>query len=144
MTTKRRAPGGEWILSRNGYDVLNADSASVALRMCDAPPRGIDLLLTDVITPEMSGAELIARVEKKLPSVKVVRMSGYRSEAGKRRCLLNASRVFVQKALTPNTLLRELREALDRVGNYGSPLCKTPVQKTCARASDLARGVRSW
>ncbi|HWA77620.1 MAG TPA: ATP-binding protein [Polyangiaceae bacterium] len=108
----RRAVHG--ILSRNGYHVLLAETATQALSLCDSQARRIALMVTDVIMPEMSGAELIALVEKKLPSLRIVCMSGYTGEASTRRGILEAGRVFVQKPLTPETLLRKVREALDR------------------------------
>lgn len=65
------------ILEKYGYEVIAAESAPDALRIVEANGRRFDLLLTDLIMPELSGAELAARVQQIAPAVRVLFMSGY-------------------------------------------------------------------
>ncbi len=65
------------VLERHGYKVLSAQSPSDALASCEKYRGKIDLLITDVIMPEMNGKELKERLEVKYPDIKVLFMSGY-------------------------------------------------------------------
>jgi PAS domain S-box-containing protein len=65
------------VLERAGYQVLTARHGADALRVLDEHGAGVDVLLSDVVMPEMGGVELAARVAERLPGVRVVLMSGY-------------------------------------------------------------------
>jgi signal transduction histidine kinase/CheY-like chemotaxis protein len=65
------------LLRRHGYTVLAAESARAALALLDDHRGPLDLLLTDVVMPDMSGADLAARVAARVPGVKVLYMSGH-------------------------------------------------------------------
>lgn len=65
------------LLDRSGYNVLKAESAAEALALSQAKVEGIDLVITDVIMPNMSGMELGARLRRLRPELRLLFMSGY-------------------------------------------------------------------
>ena len=65
------------MLEESGYRVLSAANGSDALRLCTTNPEHIDLLLTDVVMPQMRGVEVARRVARIRPGLRVLFMSGY-------------------------------------------------------------------
>lgn len=106
----RKAARG--ILRRNGYQVIEAKSASLALELAAAGGR-FDLLLTDVSMPQLGGMQLIERLRSLRPDLRAVCMSGYAEEAALRHGVVQPGVAFVQKPLTPEALLSKVREALE-------------------------------
>ncbi|HEY0005583.1 MAG TPA: PAS domain S-box protein [Pyrinomonadaceae bacterium] len=102
------------ILEESGYTVLEAPNGGAALLLCEQHEGEIDLLLTDVVMPELSGRQLAERLEKIRPRIKVVYMSGYTADAVLRRGALEDEAKFIQKPFTPDALLHKVREALER------------------------------
>jgi CheY-like chemotaxis protein len=100
------------ILQRNGYRVLEAKDGADALRVAEQQPN-IDLLLTDVVMPHMSGAETAMRLLAIRPGLKLLYMSGYTDNAVVLHGVLRSEAAFVQKPITPNALLAKVREVLD-------------------------------
>jgi CheY-like chemotaxis protein len=102
------------ILERFGYTVLEAANGADAL---SAAQQGgaIDLLLTDVVMPEMSGRELVDRFAKLRPKTRVLFMSGYTDDAIVRHGVLRPGTAYLQKPFSPDTLGRKVREVLDSV-----------------------------
>jgi PAS domain S-box-containing protein len=100
------------LLRRLGYRVLEASRASEALALADAHNGEIDLLLTDVIMPEMGGRELAAKLVAERPETRVLFMSGYTDDAIVHHGVLDEGMQFLQKPLTPDTLARRVREVL--------------------------------
>lgn len=100
-------------LSRLGYRVLAASNGKEALREYETAGVPIDLLLTDVVMPEMSGKQLAESLLSQLPGLKVVYMSGYTSHAAVHHGMLEAGSQVLQKPFTPAILARTLREVLD-------------------------------
>jgi CheY-like chemotaxis protein len=101
------------VLEENGYRVLEAASGIDALGICDRARERIDLLLTDVMMPRMSGAALAEGVRTRHPETRVVFMSGYTDEEAVRRAAADGGVRFLQKPYTPGGLLRAVRAALD-------------------------------
>jgi two-component system, cell cycle sensor histidine kinase and response regulator CckA len=101
------------VLESAGYRILEASSATEALRVAEASDVRIDLLLTDMVMPEMSGRELAVLFRERYPTVVTVFMSGYSEEAVMRQGMLEPQTVFISKPFTPQTLSQRLREALD-------------------------------
>ncbi|MEO6603263.1 MAG: PAS domain S-box protein, partial [Polyangiaceae bacterium] len=101
------------ILTRNGYHVLVAQHAAEARDLCRLHAEPIALLLTDVVMPQMSGAELAKQLLRKRPELKVLYMSGYTDDSVVRHGILESEMAFLQKPFTPETLTRKVREVLN-------------------------------
>ncbi len=101
------------ILVRAGYEVLEAGNAGEALAVASAHKGRIDLLLTDVIMPGLSGVELASRLKAIRKDVNVLYMSGYTDNAIARNGLLADEASFLQKPFTPEDLLRKVRQVLE-------------------------------
>ncbi len=102
-------------LKAYGYEVIEAESAAEALRFCDREGAAIDLVLTDVVMPNMSGRELAGRLAELHPGTKVLFMSGYASHAGLRAVPVEQPADFIQKPFTPDQLAGKIREMLTPV-----------------------------
>jgi len=93
-----------------GYKCLEASSGEEALKFASKCP---DLLITDVVMPEMSGRELADIFIEKCPSVKVIYMSGYTGDAIVQHGVLEEGIHFIQKPVTSSILLNKMRQVLD-------------------------------
>jgi two-component system, cell cycle sensor histidine kinase and response regulator CckA len=104
------------VLRKQGYTVLEASNGIDALSTAQEPscPK-IDLVLTDVVMPQMGGKELVRRLQDMFPHVRVLFMSGYAEEFMSYRDSLNPEVGFLEKPFMPNTLVAKIREVLDRV-----------------------------
>jgi DNA-binding response OmpR family regulator len=100
-------------LSRHGYTVLEAPSAEAALDVASRHSGKIDLLLTDVVMPGMSGRDLARRLADARPGLRVIYMSGYTEDTITRHGILEPGLVYVQKPFSPEALARRVREVLD-------------------------------
>jgi len=107
------------ILEMAGYTVLEAARGDEALRLCRDSAKPIDLLLTDVVMPQMSGPELARHVVELRPSTKVVYMSGYTDDALGHHGVLDPEIVLLPKPFTPESLMQHLRIALDPSRQHG-------------------------
>ncbi len=101
------------MLESNGYEVLTVRDADEAARVCTERPCAIDLLLTDVMMPEVNGRDLAERLGALAPSMRILFMSGYSDEAVHRHGVLGESAAFLEKPFTERTLARKVREVLD-------------------------------
>ena len=100
------------LLDSPGYDVLEAESADAALRLVAQYQGKIDLLLTDVVMPSISGGELAERIRALLPEIKVLFMSGYSSELVAKHGAVKPGDRVLEKPFTRNSLLSQVRVAL--------------------------------
>ena len=105
------------VLERNGYRVLEAPGGPKAIEIAEQHEGHINLLLTDVVMPGMSGRELAEELTRLRPELKVLYMSGYTAEAPSDRGLSNQGTPFLQKPFTPPALMQRVRDLLDLPGN---------------------------
>jgi two-component system cell cycle sensor histidine kinase/response regulator CckA len=101
------------ILEQGGYNVLQAGCAEEALRVFADYGAPIDLLVTDVVMPGVSGPELALRLVDSLPNLKVLFISGYTDHAAVRSGRLAPGQAFLQKPFDPELLSRKVRDMLD-------------------------------
>jgi CheY-like chemotaxis protein len=101
------------VLEEHGYAVLEAGSGDGALKRAEEYPGTIDLLLTDVVMPRMSGRELADRLTRLRPGLRVMFMSGYTDDAVVRHGVSAPSAAFIQKPFGPESLLAKVREVLE-------------------------------
>jgi two-component system cell cycle sensor histidine kinase/response regulator CckA len=101
------------MLQTIGYTVQVAETASAALSLCEKGDGQIDLLITDVVMPGMSGTELKDKIEIIMPGIKVLFTSGYTSNIVVQRGMLEEQVHFLQKPFTINHLARKVREAIE-------------------------------
>jgi two-component system cell cycle sensor histidine kinase/response regulator CckA len=102
------------ILSEAGYKVLEARSGAEAIELSRGYAGPIDLLLTDVVMPVISGKEVAERLKELRPAARVLFMSGYTDEAVVRHGVLDANVEFLQKPFTWVRLAKKVRDVLDR------------------------------
>ncbi|MDO8665809.1 MAG: response regulator, partial [Gemmatimonadales bacterium] len=100
-------------LTELGYRVLEAQNGLEALRIADERGEEIDLLLTDLVMPQMGGKDLAIRLIGRHLRLKVLYVSGYTGQAVVRHDHLDASATFLAKPYVPATLARKVREVLD-------------------------------
>jgi len=101
------------ILARQGYTVLEAPDGPAALAMVAGRAR-VDLILTDVVMPGMSGRTLADQLATRWPGVRVLYMSGYTDDAIVRHGMLEPGLAYLQKPFRPDALVRKVREVLNR------------------------------
>jgi two-component system, cell cycle sensor histidine kinase and response regulator CckA len=99
-------------LEMTGYTVIQAENGHTALELAVQHSGTIDLLMTDVVMPGISGRELAERVKGIRPGVKVLYMSGYTDQAVVHHGILESDAVLLQKPFTLPTLAAKLREIL--------------------------------
>jgi CheY-like chemotaxis protein len=101
------------LLEGAGYAVLDADAPDKALALVESTLDPIDLVLTDMVMPRMSGQELARRIVLLKPKTRVVFMSGYSEQAMANHATLEPGTLFLQKPFTMDALMRTIRRALD-------------------------------
>jgi two-component system cell cycle sensor histidine kinase/response regulator CckA len=101
------------VLDRSGYRVLEAATGVDALRVCGESTEPIDLIVSDLVMPEMGGRELAEQVRARHPGVRLLFMSGYTEDAEMRRSFLDPSKAFLPKPFTPAALAEKVRDVLD-------------------------------
>jgi PAS domain S-box-containing protein len=109
------------VLHNGGYTVIEAANGSAALSVYEKNSHKIDLVLTDVVMPQMNGFELGRQLAGKNPDLQVLYMSGYRDSP------INSPpggppKSFLNKPFTPDMLLGKVREVLDEGGSLHPPV----------------------
>jgi PAS domain S-box-containing protein len=101
------------IMTRYGYRVLLANDGWKALAICQKHVGNIDILLSDLVMPQMSGQELADQARQMRPGIKVLFMSGYNRGNGPQEGRLAEEEELITKPFTPDELARKVREVLD-------------------------------
>ncbi|HTB19138.1 MAG TPA: response regulator [Bryobacteraceae bacterium] len=100
------------ILRRQGYEVLEAANGQDALALCREHGQRVELLITDVLMPQMGGRELVERLQTQGHDMKVLYVSGYTDDATVYSGDLPAGTAFLQKPFTLGSLLDKVKEVL--------------------------------
>jgi PAS domain S-box-containing protein len=106
-------------LRAHGYRVIQAASADEALPLWERESDRIDLVLTDVVMPNMSGPELVNQLERRRPGIKVLFMSGYSDDAIAHHGVLEEGVAFIQKPFSPDQLAGKVRAVLGSRASAG-------------------------
>jgi two-component system, cell cycle sensor histidine kinase and response regulator CckA len=101
------------ILQRHGYQVLVADSPAEALRLCETHQGTIHVLVTDVVMPRLSGAQLAQQIALRRPALRVLYVSGYTDGSIESHGVLEAGVSFLQKPFTSDSLASKVRSMLN-------------------------------
>jgi two-component system cell cycle sensor histidine kinase/response regulator CckA len=101
------------MLEHDGYRVLAANRPSEGLRIADEQAGAIDLIIADVVMPEMNGRDLVARLRERNPQARHLFMSGYSDEIIAHHGILEEGLPFIQKPFTREDLAQKVREILD-------------------------------
>ncbi len=109
------------VLVAKGYTVLVAADGEAALRLHAQYAGRIDLLITDVVMPKLSGPELARRLRRLAPGTRVLFLSGYTAEAMAHHGLLDDGVAVVSKPFSPDGLTSRVRAVLDRRSNSAPP-----------------------
>src|SRR5687767_11321536 len=106
---------GERLFRGLGYRVLAAENGEVALAQAETSGETIDLLVTDVVMPGMTGEELAAELRKSRPDLRVLYISGYAEDSAAIERALRAGDAFLPKPFTVSELAGRVREVLSFV-----------------------------
>ena len=123
------------LLEAGGYRVLKAGNAAAALTLVQPSAQEIDLVVTDVIMPTMSGVELCNRLRELRPGIRLLYMSGYAADQLDRYGQFNPGVPLLEKPFTKRSLLMAVRKSIDNErtgGTGGSGLnrgrCHLPIR----------------
>jgi DNA-binding NtrC family response regulator len=101
------------VLTDHGHTVLEARHGRDALSVAAGYEHPIQLLVTDVVMPEMGAGELVDQLLSTRPELKVLYISGYTNDEIVRRGVTEPDAAFIQKPFTSEELMRRVREVLD-------------------------------
>ena len=129
------------VLRAHGYKVLLAEHGQEAIALVEARGGGVDLLLTDVIMPRMSGREVATALQQRVPTLSVLFMSGYTQTAIVQNGALESGLQFLAKPFTPGELLTRVRDTLRTRASAATTPAAAPPAVTAAPAEPRARRV---
>jgi two-component system cell cycle sensor histidine kinase/response regulator CckA len=101
-------------LSRQGYEVLEAGTGVEALEVMEREKGRIDIVVSDVIMPEMDGPSMLKELRKTKPDIKIIFVSGYPDDAFKKSLDESESYIFLPKPFTLPQLAAKVKEQLGR------------------------------
>ena len=101
------------MLESRGYTVIDTNGSAEAIEYCESHQDHIDLVLSDMVMPGMSGPETVEHIQQHRPTAKVLFMSGYSDHAVFRDRSAQAQVNFIQKPFMPQDLALKLRQVLD-------------------------------
>jgi PAS domain S-box-containing protein len=127
-------------LKAYGYRVHTAENAQAALMVVEQEKDDIDLVLTDVVMPSMSGRDLVARLALLRPSLKVLYMSGYSSDIIAHHGILEEGLTLVEKPFSPEQLAQKVREVLGPPCLLGRVLISADAEVRNLLCLPLSRG----
>ena len=102
------------ILEMQGYEVIDAANGAEAIQAARVHDGPIDLLLSDVVMPDLAGSDLADQIRLVRKDLRVLYMSGYTDDAIIRKGVAAATDAFLQKPFTPSSLTQKVREVLDQ------------------------------
>jgi CheY-like chemotaxis protein len=102
------------VLKKQGHTVLEAKNGLEALELCRRYSGKIDLVISDLVMPAMSGTEMVKELVVTRPEIKVLFMSGYTGNAAVHHGAVPPNAAFLEKPFVPRALALKLREVLDR------------------------------
>jgi signal transduction histidine kinase/ActR/RegA family two-component response regulator len=105
------------VLESHGYHVLQAADGRDALRLAESHGHGIDMVLTDVVMPNMNGHDVAEALRSRFPKIKVLFMSGYSGDAIHQHGLIHTEIHLLQKPYSTGSLVGKVREVLDLAHN---------------------------
>jgi two-component system cell cycle sensor histidine kinase/response regulator CckA len=100
------------LLTTNGYDVLEASNGAEGLEIVEAEAAQIDLLLSDMLLPELSGFDLAQKALGLNPGLKILFMTGYVEGDIVQRCISELGASFLDKPFQPSALLSRVQNAI--------------------------------
>ena len=100
-------------LEKQGYTILSAANGDEAVQMSETHPGPIELMVTDVVMPGISGRKLTEAIARARPHIKVLYCSGYTASAIAHHGVIDSGVAFLQKPFTLDSLARKVREVLD-------------------------------
>ena len=115
------------MIESQGYTVFAASRPEHAIRIAEKRESEIDLLITDVILPEMNGQDLAQKIRSFCPELKCLFMSGYTADVIGQHGVLDEEVAFIQKPFHTKSLLSKIREILDEDDDWKgetNPACK--------------------
>jgi two-component system cell cycle sensor histidine kinase/response regulator CckA len=111
-----------------GYTVIRAASGGEALELCRSRGTSVDLVLSDVVMPDLRGPEMALRVRELLPHVKIILMSGYPDLGDVSQILPGPHDTFLKKPVSVQVLLRTVRKVLDSTARKEPDLSREATQ----------------
>jgi CheY-like chemotaxis protein len=117
------------VLSRHGYRCLTAADGAEALRVIETEAGGLSLVLTDVVMPNMTGAELARRLVYLRPGLRILFMSGYSDDSKVRQ--LSIPSLYLPKPFTATALAETVRDMLERPWpGLPAPTCQPALRES--------------